>query len=137
MNFFKTATVSAFVLVLAQGSIARAEETIPSDPPSSRRSTVNVSSAVIPSGFDNTSPVAVVSGLFPNSCYSWDKADVTHTTPTTHEVKSYAQIRSGYCLMVMLPFSEEVPLGSFSSGHHTIRFVNADGSYLEKTLDVE
>jgi hypothetical protein len=37
----------------------------------------------------------------------------------------------------MLPFSEEVPLGTFEAGRHTIKFVNADGSYIEKTLDVE
>jgi hypothetical protein len=126
MNILKFATVS-LTLIVASATVHAA----------SRQSSVNLSTVVIPSGFDNSEPVAVLGGLFPNSCYTWEKAEVTHVDQTTHEVRSFAQIRDGYCLMVMLPFSEEVPLGTFKTGQHKIKFVNSDGSYIEKTLDVE
>jgi hypothetical protein len=129
MNVFKNASLCAVVLMA--GVAVQAEEA------KTRSSAVNISTAIIPSGFDNSEPVAIVSGLFPNSCYKWEKTEVTHVDALTHEVKSFAQIRDGYCLMVMLPFSEEVALGKFETGTHKIKFVNADGSYIEKTLDVE
>lgn len=103
----------------------------------SNRAVVNINSVTIPSGFDNSSPTAVISGIFPNSCYSWDKAEVTNVDRMTHEVRSYANIRQGMCLMVLIPFSEEVSLGKFDRGEHILRFHNGDGTYLEKKLSVE
>jgi len=100
------------------------------------RKAINVSNASIPSGLDNTEPVAIVSGLFPNSCYSWQAAEVTEVSPLVHEVKSFANVRTGMCLMVIVPFSEEVALGKFTTGRHTVRFLNGDGTYMEKTVDV-
>ena len=101
------------------------------------RSVVNVHSVTIPSGFDNREPIAVISGLFPNSCYSWDNTEVKNVDAMTHEIRSFANIRQGMCLMVIIPFSEEVSLGQLDAGEHTLRFVNGDGTYLEKKLTVQ
>ena len=103
----------------------------------SNRSVVNINSVTIPSGFDNDAPIAVISGLFPNSCYSWDKSEVKTIDKSTQEIRSFANIRQGMCLMVIIPFSEEVNLGKLEAGEHTLRFVNGDGTYLEKKLIVE
>lgn len=129
MKLFPT-TLAAALALASIGAFAQ------STLPKTSERVVNISTAVIPSGFDNSEPVAVVSGLFPNSCYSWARADVTHPTGFTHEVRNVANVQTGMCLMVMIPFSEEVDLGRFSPGSHTIRFVNGDGSYIEKTLQV-
>lgn len=101
------------------------------------RSIVNVNSVTIPSGFDNSTPTAVISGLFPNSCYSYDKSEVKNVDTLTHEIRTYATITQGMCLMVIIPFSEEVSLGKLESGDHTLRFVNGDGTYLEKKLSIQ
>jgi hypothetical protein len=121
-------------LVMAGFGMVNAAFAAPTD---SAEKVVNISSAVIPSGFDNSEPMAIVSGLFPNSCYAWDRSEVKHVSNTLHEVRSIAKVRQGMCLMVMLPFSEEVMLGKFESGEHTLRFVNGDGTYLEKRLSVD
>ena len=129
MTNFKKALFTAGFLAMSAGAMA-------SDPVSTR-AVVNISAVTIPSGFDNREPVAVISGLFPNSCYSWDKSEVKNLDVSTHEVRTYASIRQGMCLMVIIPFSEEVSLGKLEKGEHTLRFVNGDGTYLEKKLTVE
>lgn len=98
---------------------------------------VSISSAVVPSGFDRSDVVAVLSGVFSNSCYSWSRADVNHTDRFTHEIKGIAHVEQGACLTVLVPFSEEVHMGAFEAGHHTLRYVSGNGTYFEKTLDVE
>jgi len=129
MKLFSTA-LSAALVFSSFGAFAQ------SGFPKTVEQVVNISTALIPSGFDNSSPVAIVSGLFPNSCYSWSRADVAHPTAFTHEVRNMANVQLGMCLMVMVPFAEEVELGRFAPGDHSIRFVNGDGTYLEKTLQV-
>jgi hypothetical protein len=54
-----------------------------------------------------------------------------------HEVKSIASVSQGMCLMVMIPFTKEVSLGKFESGKHTLRFLNGDGTFLEKSMSIE
>jgi hypothetical protein len=39
--------------------------------------------------------------------------------------------------MVLVPFTKEVKLGKLNSGKHTLKFLNGDGTYLEKTMAVE
>jgi hypothetical protein len=39
--------------------------------------------------------------------------------------------------MVLVPFNKEIKLGKFNAGKHTLKFVNGDGTYLEKTMVVE
>lgn len=98
---------------------------------------IGISDAYIPGGFDSTSDAFVVAhGIFPNGCYRWARAEVTHNG-NIHEVKSFAKVQQGMCLMVLVPFTKEVPLGQLSSGNHQVRFLNGDGTYLEKSLVVE
>lgn len=99
---------------------------------------IGVSDAYIPSGFDsNSDAYVVVSGMFPNGCYRWSKAEVSHAGKTVHEVRSFANVQPGMCLMVLVPFNREVQLGQLDSGKHTVRFLNGDGTYLEKQVVIE
>jgi hypothetical protein len=97
----------------------------------------NISSVFVPSGFDNSDPFVVISGLFPNSCYAWTRADVTHETANLHIVRAMARVRTGMCLMVIIPYTEEAPLGKLDAGEHTLRFMSGDGTYIEKKLTIE
>lgn len=99
---------------------------------------IGVNDAYIPGGFDINSDVYVVTnGIFPNGCYKWKRAEVNHADPYMHEVKSVATVSQGMCLMVLVPFTKEVKLGKFAAGKHTLRFLNGDGTYLEKSMVVE
>lgn len=99
---------------------------------------VSVSDVYIPGGFSEDSDAyVVVNGVFPNSCYRWSRADVRHTTQTLHEIASVANVTQGMCLMVLVPWNREVRLGRLARGSHTLRFRNGDGTFFERTLDVE
>lgn len=99
---------------------------------------LSVSDVFIPSGFDSGADVfVVVNGYFPNSCYSWKNAQVNHISPTEHEIYSMGMVKPGMCLTVLLPYTQEVRLGRFESGVHTLRFMNGDGTYLERSMSVE
>lgn len=104
-----------------------------------REVTVSINDAYIPSGFDGESDVyVVVSGLFPNSCYRWKGANVAHDKEQNiHGVQATAVVNQGMCLMVLVPFSKEVQLGKLGPGEHRIRFLNGDGTYMEKVLVLE
>lgn len=108
------------------------------DVPAEKEVVVGVNDAYIPSGFDSTSDVfVVVNGIFPNGCYRWSRAEVAHPTTSLHEVKSVAKVSQGMCLMVLVPFTKEVRLGTIGAGEHKVRFMNGDGTYLEKGLVIE
>jgi hypothetical protein len=99
---------------------------------------VGINDAFIPGGFDIYSDTYVVaSGIFPNGCYRWSRSDIKHVDQFNHEIRSIANVQQGMCIMVLVPFSKEVKLGKFSAGKHTLKFVNGDGTYLEKTMVVE
>jgi hypothetical protein len=103
-----------------------------------REVNVGVSSVFVPSGFDSRSEVNVVaSGLFPNSCYRWSRAEVSRNADNVVEVHTKAKVREGVCLMVLLPFTNEVSLGRLGSGRHTVHFMGGDGTYLEKIINIE
>lgn len=103
-----------------------------------REQMVSMNDAYIPSGFDSGSDsFAVVSGLFPNSCYKFRDAKVEHVGPSLHEVRAYATVTQGMCLMVLVPFNHEVQLGKLAVGDHSIHFLNGDGTYWEKHLVIE
>ncbi len=105
---------------------------------SSKLMQIGISDVFIPAGFDSASDVYVVaSGVFPNGCYRWSHADVVHKDAYSHEVRSMANVSQGMCIMVLVPFSKEVKLGKFGAGKHTLKFLNGDGTYLEKTLSIE
>jgi hypothetical protein len=103
-----------------------------------REQVVSINDAFIPSGFDSGSDAfVVINGLFPNSCYRFRDAKVEHVGPALHEVKAFAQVTEGLCLMVLVPFSKEVRLGNLEAGEHSVRFVNGDGTHWEKRFTVE
>jgi hypothetical protein len=104
----------------------------------SKEVSINVSDVFVPGGFSSeTDAYVVVSGMYPNSCYKWARADVSQAGPMVHEIRSIATVSQTMCLMVLVPYSKEVRLGRLESGDHTLRFLNGDGTYFEKTLTVE
>ena len=109
-----------------------------SSAPNEKDVTVAINEAFVPGGLDINSEVYVVaSGIFPNGCYRWKGAEVTSSTETVHEIKAMATVKQGMCLMVLIPFNKEIRLGKFNRGQHTLRFVNGDGTYLEKKVTIE
>ncbi|MFN7727718.1 MAG: hypothetical protein ACK5P7_01035 [Bdellovibrio sp.] len=98
---------------------------------------VGVADAFVPSGFDSNSEAYVVaSGLFPNGCYRFSRSEVTHQAGLAHEVRIFASVQQGMCLMVLVPFNKEVSLGKLEAGVHTIRFMGGDGTFIEKKLEI-
>lgn len=121
-----------FLVILAYPNAAS------SAPGQSREVVVGINEAFIPGGFDIYSDTYVIaSGVFPNGCYRWSRADVRHIDSYVHEIRSVANVQQGMCIMVLVPFNKEIKLGRFSAGKHLLRFVNGDGTYLEKTMMVE
>ena len=128
-------SLAVMTLVLCFGFPNRASS---SEDQPEREVQVGISAVYVPSGFGIDSEVYVVaSGVFPNDCYRWNRAEVSHVGEFVHEVKSIARVNQGLCLMVVVAFSREVKLGKFAAGTHILRFLNGDGTYLEKSLSVE
>lgn len=106
--------------------------------PAEREVQVGISGAFIPGGFDSASDAyVIVNGVFQNGCYKWKRADINSKDGFTHEIRSIAAVTQGMCIMVLIPFQKDVRLGQLQSGKHTLRFVNGDGTYLEKSMVVE
>lgn len=104
----------------------------------SRLVQIHVADAVIPGGFDSkTNAYVIETGMFPNGCYSWAYADVKNLEDNVTQIDSYATVRSGMCIMMMIPYHKEVNLGKLATGVHTIRFMNGDGTYLEEKMTIE
>ncbi len=99
---------------------------------------IGVSSAFVPGGFDATSDAyVVISGVFQNGCYRWSRAEVTNVDSFNHEIKTMATVTQGMCIMVLVPFQKDIALGKLDTGKHSLKFVNSDGTFLEKTMSVE
>jgi len=77
----------------------------------------------------------LVTGMFPNGCDKWLRAEVKHLDDFTHEVRGVAQVTQGMCIMMMVPFTREVDVGRLKEGTHTVRVVNNDGTIFEKTFN--
>lgn len=131
MKYLISVMAMASALTVSQWSSAESV-------PAKKDVAINVSDVFVPGGFGpNTDAYVIVSGMFPNSCYSWARSEVTHTTPLVHEVRSIASVSQTMCLMVLVPYTREVTLGRLQSGSHTLRFIGNDGTYFEKNLVVE
>ena len=127
------AVLSSSVAFAAPSSVRALED---AQPPKERELTVGVNDAFIPGGFDsNSDSNVVVSGLFPNGCYRWSRAEVTKGEGNVTEIFTKAKVRSGMCLMVLIPFSNEVNLGRLQKGTNVLRFMSNDGTYLEKQVN--
>lgn len=99
---------------------------------------IGLNSVYIPGGFDSNSDVfVVVNGIFPNGCYKWGRAEKKDTSTFNHEISTVAEVSQGMCIMVLIPFQKEVRLGKFAAGQHNLRFLNGDGTYIEKTMIIE
>jgi hypothetical protein len=99
---------------------------------------IGVNDVYVPSGFDSSSDsFVVVNGLFPHSCYKLKTVKVDNLTATLHEVTTTADVTEGLCLMVIVPFHKEVQLGRLAVGEHVLRFLNGDGTFMEKHLTIE
>ena len=99
---------------------------------------IGVTGAFVPGGFDsNSDAYVVVSGVFQNGCYKWSRAQTTNRDEYNHEIVSMATVTPGMCIMVLVPFQKEVRLGKLATGKHSLKFLNGDGTYMEKTLSVE
>jgi hypothetical protein len=131
----KTVLAAVAVIILSTGLMARADQ---QELPKVKEVVVGINDAYIPGGFDSDSEAYVVtSGIFPNGCYTYKRSEVSHVDNFNHEVRSVAAVSQGMCLMVLVPFTKEVKLGKLNSGKHTLKFLNGDGTYLEKTMAVE
>ena len=98
---------------------------------------VNVSNVYIPDGFDTGSDVfVVISGTLPSECFRWSHAEVTNLSSTEQEVRTYASQTSELCTLALVPFSQEVHLGSMAEGLHVLHFIEADGTSMEKLLRI-
>lgn len=106
--------------------------------PEEREVSIGITGAYVPGGFDsNSDAYVVVNGVFQNGCYKWKRADRVTRDEFNHEIRSIATVTPGMCIMVLVPFQKEVRLGQLPSGKHNLKFVNGDGTYLEKSLIVE
>ena len=131
--------ILALVAVLAAfGSASALASPRVLDEPKERELDVGINDAFVPGGFDSDSDAnVIVNGIFPNGCYRWSRAEVNKLDEKVTEVKTKAKVRSGMCLMVLIPFTNEINLGKLPAGENTIRFVSGDGTYLEKKVNVE
>ncbi len=130
-----TGIVAAVCLILGadQALAANQEPDLPT-----KKVTVTVSEVFVPGGFSSDSDVyTVASGFFPNGCYAWTTPEITNVTETLHEIRAKAEVTQGLCIMVLVPFNKEIRMGQFVPGEHTLRFMNGDGTYLEKKLVIE
>jgi hypothetical protein len=99
---------------------------------------INIHDALVPERVSNQSDAKVVlSGMFPNTCYRWDRAEIKDLSSTTHIIRAHSIVTMTMCLMVLVPFSKEVNLGRLARGEHTLRFINGDETSFERTLKVE
>lgn len=119
--------------IVATASISLAEEQ-----PTQKEVPVGLSAVFVPGGFDSNSDAYVVaSGVFPNGCYRWSRAESVDRDGFTHEINSKAIVTQGMCIMVLVPFQKDIRLGKLAVGKHTLRFMNGDGTYFEKSLQIE
>lgn len=128
--------ISGFA-VLASIALASSAFAVPA--PTTKEMAIGISTEYIPAGFSSTTDAfVVINGWFPNRCYSWSHADVSNVSATVLEVRAIATVvQQKMCAMVMVPYQEEVNLGRLATGQHTLRFLNGDGTYTDRTLNVE
>lgn len=99
---------------------------------------VSIHDVYVPGGFSSESDAyIIVNGVFPNSCYRWDRARVHNAANNVHEIISVAKVTQGMCLQVLVPYSKEVRLGTLERGTHTLRFMNGDGTFFERSMEIE
>lgn len=125
-------TFLMFTVLAAPLSVAQAET------PQSKEVAIGISNVYIPGGFGpDTDAFVIASGMYPNSCYRWERTEVKSVEPMVQEIRTYAAVSQSICLMVLVPYSQEIRLGRLASGVHTLRFLAGDGTYFERSMTVE
>jgi len=113
---------------------------VPMGEPRTVEQVLNISNVFVSDKMDKEDASVVVSGHFPNSCYSWSRATVNENaderSESAHVIRTYANVQQGMCLMVLTPFTKEIELGALSNGEHTVKVMNGDGTYQQLTIDV-
>jgi hypothetical protein len=128
----KPLALTILALVIGQAVHAKPNQSETKEVP------ISISDAFIPGGFDSEADsYVVVNGVYPNGCYRWLRSEVTDQDAFNHEIKAVASVSQGLCVMVLVPFNHDVHLGKLSSGSHILKFMNGDGTYLQKTLKIE
>jgi hypothetical protein len=119
-------------ILITTAGIARAESRIPV-----HSEQVAIEQAGVPEAPTRSESVVVmVAGQFPNTCYHWLGAEVNHVTEMIHEVRAVATVLEANCMMVLVPFREDINLGKLPSGVHTIRFYTEGDEYFERSLTI-
>lgn len=99
---------------------------------------MTIQDVYVPGGLSqDADSYVVINGTYPNSCYSWGRSEVHRSGDFNHEIRAIAKVNQGMCLMVIVPYNHDVRLGKLSSGRHTLKFINGDGTYFERQLIVE
>ena len=121
--------------LLLAGSISQAAI----GPMETKEMVINVSDALVPTEASANSNVkAVISGMFPNGCYAYNRAEVDNSAKDgIVRVKAVADVSQGMCIMALIPFTKEVMLGHFTPGQYTIRFINGDDTYQDRSLTIQ
>ena len=122
-------------LLLTNVFAAQAEQEV-----EKKETVVALSGAFVPGGFDSKSDVyVVVSGIFPNTCYNWQGADIVQETGSNQvDITAKALVAQGVpCMRVLVPFQKEVNLGQFPQGDYILRFSNGDGTFFNESLKIE
>lgn len=121
------------LLCLAATATAHAEDIITKDV------NIAVNDVFVPSTINaNEDAKIILSGIMPNGCYRYSRAEVRHADAYTHEVKAIATVTTNtMCLMVLVPFSREVNLGRLTAGQHVLRVIAGDDTYFEKAINVQ
>ncbi len=79
----------------------------------------------------------VITGLFPNTCYTFNRTEVNNVSAFEHEIRAIANVRSGICLRMLVPFNSELPLGYLKKGQHKLSFIADDGTSSEKVFELK
>ncbi len=104
----------------------------------SQETAISISEVYVPEGLNSKmDSYVVIAGIYPNGCYSWKRSDVVSLNLYSHIIRPIADVTQAYCIMVLVPFNEPVQLGRLSPGFHHLLFLSADGSYLQRTLEIE
>ncbi len=131
---FNLVSICSVLAINFSIQMAKADDIVPAV----REVTVSVNDVFIPGGFSSdTDSYVVANGIFPNGCYRWKGTEVKHVDPLHHEIQTKALVSQGMCLMVLVPFTKEIRLGRLKTGEHKLKFINSDGTYLEKSLTIE
>lgn len=98
---------------------------------------IAVSEVEVPEGLSSTDEAYVrVSGMFPNTCYSWKEAEIEEVSPFERKIVALARVEQGFCLMVLVPYTQTIPLGRLRPGTYTLHFSNRKNTYLTTELAI-